>query len=81
MEAASTLAVVLFMRPLQKLTATTTALAAGDLSTRSDITTDNDDDTNPDEGAAGMGADPDDVDVDECVASCNDDACAAACED
>jgi len=44
-----------------------------------DITTDNDDDTDATEGAAGMNADQDDID--ECVASCNDDACAAACED
>lgn len=43
-----------------------------------DITTDNDDDA--DEGAAGMG-DPEPVDVDECEASCNDDACVAACSD
>jgi hypothetical protein len=46
-----------------------------------DINTDNEPD--PEEGAAGMGdPEPDPVtDVDECVAACNNDACAAACSD
>lgn len=43
-----------------------------------DINTDTDD--GADEGAAGMG-EPDTDDVDSCAASCNDDACVAACED
>ena len=44
-----------------------------------DITTDNDDDTT--EGTAGEGPVDEDPDVAECVASCNDDACAAACRE
>jgi hypothetical protein len=52
---------------------------ADEVNAEGDINPDEDD--GADEGAAGMG-DPEPVDdVDECVAACNDDACAAACED
>jgi len=62
---------------------TLTVGCADEVNAEGDINPDEDGDDGADEGAAGMGdPDPEPVDdVDECVASCNDDACAAACRD